>query len=283
MTNYRIIERDRTDALGEGLFWSVREQALYWTDIIGHRINRLTHETVETWTLSEPVGWVIERRDHPGLIAGLKSGFHHLALSPLGLDPIGDPEPERPDNRLNDAKADARGRIWAGSKDDRDIDASGALYRLDADHTWTRMDDGYGVTNGPAFALDGRTMFHTDSAARTVYRFDLTDDGSIANKRAFIVFEQDWGYPDGMTVDAEGGLWIAHWGGGRVSRFDEQGRMERSIVLPASQTTNCCFAGQHLDRMFVTSAATGVNEAQGGALFEIDPGVRGLPPHLYAG
>ncbi len=121
-------------------------------------------------------------------------------------------------------------------------------------------------------------MFHTDSAARTVYRFDLTDDGSIANKRAFIVFEQDWGYPDGMTVDAEGGLWIAHWGGGRVSRFDEQGRMERSIVLPASQTTNCCFAGQHLDRMFVTSAATGVDEAQGGALFESTLACAVCPP-----
>lgn len=283
MTNYQIIERDRRDALGEGLFWSVREQALYWTDIIGRRVNRLTVDNVETWILPEAVGWVIERRDHPGLIAGLKSGFHHLALSPLGLDLIGNPEPERPDNRLNDAKADTHGRIWAGSKDDRDVDASGALYRLDADHTWTRMDDGYGVTNGPAFGLDGRTMFHTDSAARTVYRFDLSDGGSIENKRPFIVFQDDWGYPDGMTVDAEGGLWVAHWGGGRVSRFDDQGRMERSIPLPASQTTNCCFAGADLDRMFVTSAADGVDEPDGGSLFEVDPGVRGLAPNLYAG
>jgi sugar lactone lactonase YvrE len=155
---------------------------------------------------------------------------------------------------------------------------------LDPGLTWTRHDQGYGVTNGPTFSPDGATVYHTDSLDRTVFAFDLTDDGALTNKRLFLRFEDSWGYPDGMCTDADGGIWIAHWGGSRVSRFSPDGRLDRSIALPASQVTSCAFAGPQMDRMFVTSAAVRVeSEPLAGALFEVESGTRGFAPMLFAG
>ena len=286
VSDHRIVNGDRRNVLGEGLMWSPRRNTLFWVDILGQQLYAYHPGSgrIGEIPMPERIGWAIERRDHDGLVIGLKSGFALLNLEDKTITPIGNPEPDRPFNRLNDAGVDRFGRIWAGSKDDRDDEATGALYRLDPDFTWSRHDDGYGVTNGPAFSVDGATLFHTDSAQRTVFAFTLRDDGELTDKRVFLRFEDEWGYPDGMAVDRDGGLWIAHWGGGRVSRFDPGGKLERSIPLPASQISNGVFAGQALDRMFVTSAATGTtDEPFAGALFEVDPGVVGVETGLFAG
>jgi len=266
--------------------WSPRRQILFWVDIMAPALRAYDPATgrVQSWEMPEKLGWVIERQDRDDFIIGLRSGFAHLALEPFRIDHIGDPEPERPANRLNDAKADHAGRIWAGSKHDADEAATGALYRLDPDFTWSRHDDGYQVTNGPTFSPDARTIYHTDSGSRSVYAFNLDPEGNLSNKRLLVKFPDDWGYPDGMTTDVSGALWIAHWGGGRVSRFRSDGTFDRSIALPASQISNCAFAGPNLDRMFVTSAANGVTgEPLAGTLFEIDPQVTGLPQHCFGG
>lgn len=287
MTDVRIIERgDLRDALGEGLLWSAREQAVYWTDILAPALNRLTLATgkVDRWAMPERIGWVIERREHPGLIAGFQSGFAILSLDPLGIVPLADPEPDLPDNRLNDAKADARGRIFAGSMPVGADRPTGGFYRFDPDHSVHRLDDGYTVANGPAISPDGAWLYHTDTVPGIVYRFAIQDDGELGPRAEYICFEREWGRPDGMTVDAEGGLWIASWGGSRVTRFSPEGKVERSIAVPASQITNVCFAGDALDRMFITSARDGrEDEPAAGCLFEVDPGVRGLAPHQFAG
>jgi D-xylonolactonase len=274
------------DELGEGLLWSARENALYWTDILTPALNRLSLQDgqVQRWTMPEPIGWVIERSAGSGLIAGFMSGFAELDLAPLAVRPIVNPHPDVPDNRLNDAKADAQGRIWAGSMPFGADRPSGKLYRLDPDHSLHEMDHGYHVANGPAFSPDQRRLYHTDTVRGLVYRFALHPDGSLGARENFIAFEQDWGKPDGMTVDAQGHLWIAHWGGSRISRFSPDGALEHSIPLPAVQITNVCFAGEKLDRMFVTSAATGGLDAPNGCLFEIlAPGVTGLPPGCFGG
>jgi sugar lactone lactonase YvrE len=272
--------------LGEGPVWSQRRDALLWVDILAPALRSLdlSSGAITTWDMPEKIGWAIERVDDTGFIIGLKSGFARLDIDTLRIDRIGHPESDRPENRLNDAKVDRAGRIWAGTMDDREIAASGALYRLDPDLCWTRHDDGYRVTNGPTFSPDGATLYHTDSLTRTVFAFDLTDAGSLLNKRIFLRFEDSWGYPDGMCTDTDGGVWIAHWGGGRVSRFSPDGRLDRSIALPAAQITNCVFAGADLDRMFVTSAAVGVeDDPLAGALFEVESGARGIAPTLFAG
>lgn len=282
----RVIERDVRDRLGEGLMWSPARQRLYWVDIQAPALHwlDLTHGAIGGIAMPEAIGWAIERTGGQDLVVGLKSGFAFLDPDTGRLSPIGDPEPERPHNRLNDAKADRWGRIWAGSKDDRDTDASGALYRLDPNLTWSRHDDGYGVTNGPTFSLDGRTLYHTDSPERTVYAFTLSEDGLLSDKRTFLTFEEEWGYPDGMTTDDAGGIWIAHWGGARISRFHPDGGLDRTIALPATNITNICFAGPRLDRMFVTSSCQDVEgEPLAGALFEVEADARGLPAGMFGG
>jgi sugar lactone lactonase YvrE len=283
---YRVIDRATRDRLGEGPAWSVRRGALFWVDILAPALRSLdlASGAVTSWDMPEKIGWAVECAGHDGFIIGLKSGFARLDLETLRIDRIGHPQADRPHNRLNDAKVDRAGRIWAGTMDDREVEASGALYRLDSTLTWTRHDEGYGVTNGPTFSPDGTTVYHTDSLDRTVFAFDLTDEGTLIDKRLFLRFDDSWGYPDGMCTDADGGVWIAHWGGGRVSRFSPDGRLDRSITLPASQITSCTFAGPDLDRMFVTSAAVGVEaEPLAGALFEVDSGTRGIAPTLFAG
>ena len=285
MTRWRVIERDLRDTLGEGTLWSARDKALYWTDILAPALNRLSlaDGRIERWVMPEPLGWVAERAGG-GFIAGFQSGFARLSLDPLAIDPIGNPEPDLPGNRMNDGKADAAGHIWCGTMDMAEEADSGALYRLDPDGRWAKMDGGYGVPNGPAFSPCGRWLYHSDTAKRIMYRFARTEEGGLADREPFIHFSEEDGYPDGMTVDAEGHLWVAHWGGGRISRFTPEGKLDRAIALPARQVTNISFAGPDLDRMFVTSAAIGLPASEyDGALFEVDAGVRGLPTPLFAG
>lgn len=281
----RIVPGSGRAILGEGPIWSARHDAVFWVDILGRRVRRLSLATgeVTAWDMPEPIGWLIERADRDDFIAGLATGFVKLSLDPVSIRAIVDPEPDRIENRMNDAKADPAGRIWAGTMPFSCEGASGSFYRLDPDFTVARVDGPYTIPNGPAMAPDGRSLFHTDSKLSTVFRFAVNDDGSLGPRAPHIVFPAEWGSPDGMTLDADGGLWIAHWGTGQVSRFDPTGARERSIALPASQITSMTFAGPALDRMFVTSAADGVEEADAGALFEVDPGCRGLPTLPFGG
>lgn len=279
---YSIVSRPHRDELGEGPHWSPAQGVLWWVDIFGQAVSRLSlaDGRVDRFAVPERIGWVIARADRGDLLAGFRSGIAALTLDPLVVTPLVRPEPDRPHNRLNDAKRDAAGRIWFGSKDDRDESASGALYSLEPDGRVVRHDDGYRVTNGPAFSPAGDRLYHTDSGRGCVYCYPLRDDGTLGPRRSFITFPPEWGVPDGMTTDRDGCLWIAHWGGGCLSRFDPDGRRMQSIALPASNITSCAFAGDALDRLFVTSAAVGTtDEPHAGALFEVEVDTPGLPVH----
>ncbi len=282
---YRIVSRDRCDQLGEGPLWSPDTGALFWVDIIGHRLNRLVlaDDAVSSWDVGEMIGWVIERRGRSGFIAGLASGIAELEIEPLAIRHMVNPEPGRSENRLNDAKADGRGRIFAGTMALGMKQPTGNLWRLDPDGSVTQVDSGITIANGPAISPDGRWLFHTDSAARRIDRFPMHDDGSLGPKALWREFDRSEGHPDGMTFDSDGGLWVACWGAGRVVRLAPKGAIDTAIALPASQISSCAFAGAGLDRLFVTSAADGVDEPHGGALFEVETGRTGLLPHLYRG
>jgi xylono-1,5-lactonase len=286
MLSYRVVERDQRDLLGEGPLWSSRDNALYWVDILAPALHRLSlgDDSSCSWRMPELIGWVIERANAPGFIAGLQGGFAELTLDPFRIRLIADPEPHLPENRLNDAKADSLGRIWAGSMSVNADVPSGGLYRFDANHSVTSMDGGYVIANGPAFSPAHDYIYHTDSGRGLVYRFVLNSDGTLGERVVFLKFEAGWGKPDGMTVDVEGALWIAHWGAARVSRFTPDGEVDRVIHLPTAQPTSCTFAGRNLDRMFVTSASIdNERDPLAGALFEVDPGIRGFPPGQFAG
>ncbi len=286
----RVIARPERDTLGEGLLWSARDKALYWTDIIGCKLWRLNlgDDRIQHWDMPETIGWIIERA-RGGFVVGLQSGFWALTLEPFQLTPIANPHPERPHNRLNDAKADAAGRIWAGSmlRSPLPVDqwpAAGGLYRLDPDGRVSRHDDGLTIANGPAISRDGGTLFHTDSRAGTVYRFPLHADGSLGARSVHLQFDVRSGAPDGMTSDADDGLWIAFYNGARVARYHADASLDRTIALPTPQITNVCFGGAGLDRMFVTSAGDGrPDDPLAGALFELESGATGLPACQFDG
>lgn len=290
MTPVRIVPRENRDILGEGLLWSARESALFWTDILGRKLWRmsLTDDEISQWEMPEAIGWIIERA-RGGFIVGLASGFYRLDLEPFRLELIANPQPERPGNRLNDAKADAHGRIWAGSmpfmeQPSTNWPASGALYRLDHDGAVSRHDDGITIANGPAFSPDSTALYHTDSRIGQVWKFALRADGTLGPREQHLQFDGTSGSPDGMTCDREGGLWIAFYGGSKVARFRPDGTLDREIALPTPQITNVCFAGEDLSRMFVTSAADGrPDDPLAGALFEVDAGAIGAPPNQYLG
>jgi sugar lactone lactonase YvrE len=285
MSHVRVIEAAGRCRLGEGPLWSVREQALYWVDILGQTAHRLrvADGEVTHWPMPEIIAWLIERESAPGFVAGLTRDVVFLTLEPVSIVPLARPESQREDHRLNDAKADAAGRLWCGTMPVGGDRETGALFRVDADGSLSHWDGGYRVTNGPAFSPDGRYLYHTDSIGGTVFRFALGTDGAITDRQPFIRFAPGSGVPDGMTVDADGGLWIAVWGGSRVCRYTPDGRLDRSIALPASQITSCAFGGPRLDRLYVTSASEGVVEPYAGALFEIDVDTVGLPAHRFAG
>lgn len=276
--------------LGEGPVWVEREAALYWVDIKAPLIWRLDYESqyFEHWTPPFRI-CSIAPREEGGFVAGTERGFALIDLAANRYEIVARPEIERPRNRFNDGKIDRAGRFWAGTMDDAEREATGALYRLDPDLRWERIDDGYGVANGPAFSPDGRRMYHSDSAARTIYLFDLDEAGRAGNKRLFARFEAEDGYPDGMTVDAEGCLWVAFWDGWCVRRLAPDGERIGALPLPVQRPTSCAFGGPDLDRLFITSATVGLAENHlamqpfAGGLFVALPGVRGVPGGSFAG
>jgi sugar lactone lactonase YvrE len=276
--------------LGEGPVWDARDGAVWFVDIERPAIHRyrLADGDRASWTPPYRVT-ALWPRAAGGFIAHSERGFLVADPAEGRYELFHETEPQLPGNRSNDGKIDPAGRFWSGTMDDAKQAASGALYRLDPDRQVRRIDDGYRITNGPAFSPDGRTMYHTDTVRRTVYAFDLAPDGSVSNKRVFLAFgDETTGNPDGMNVDAEGGLWIAFWGGWAVRRYSPGGELLEERRVPAAQVTSVVFAGDGLDRMFVTSAAVDLDKRgehrQAGGLFEVAaPGVAGLALPLFEG
>lgn len=277
--------------LGESPLWDTTSRVLYWVDIKRREVHRLDPATGRDtrWPTPEVVGSLAVRAAG-GLVVALRSGFHFLDLDTGAVTPIARPEPDRPENRFNDGKPDRRGRFWAGSMHDPETAPTGALYRLDADLSCHRMVDGLVCSNALCWSPDGRTMYHADTARRTVWAWDSDPErGEIANRRIFLRLDGEEGAPDGATVDAEGFVWLAHWGGWRLSRHDPTGRAERVIRLPVQCPTCPAFGGPDLDVLYLTSATIGLAAADlarqpwAGGILALDPRARGLPEARFPG
>lgn len=274
--------------LGEGPVWAAAENALYWTDIEGRRVHRrgFADGTLSQWTAPMRIGSLAPRKGG-GFVAGTDQGLFFADPARNLYDPIANPEPDLPDNRFNDGKTDRAGRFWAGTMDGTEKAAQGSLYRLDPDLTLARVDEGYSVTNGPAFSPDGRTMYHNDSGRQVTWAFDLNETGNASNRRPFARYTEGDGYPDGMTVDAEGCLWIAFWDGWCLRRYSPEGELLEVLQVPFARPTSCVFGGPELDHLFITSASRDLNEAdlasqpEAGGLFVAKPGVKGLAEALF--
>lgn len=278
--------------LGEGVCWSPSQQALYWVDIYGQRLHRWRagDGARRSWDFDDTISTVCESADGQGLVVTLR---HDIArfdpLRPAAPVLLHRPPEEPPGNRFNDGKCDRLGHFWAGTMDFDCRAPTGALYRLGSDGRVKRHLLGFPVTNGPAWSADGRTMWVNDTVGRTVHAFDVDlASGRLSNPRPWLRLADGDGLPDGMTTDAEGRLWICHWGGGCVSAHDPRdGRELERITLPVSQVTNCCFGGSDYRTLFITSARHALTQAQlqheplAGALFAAAMSVPGRAAGLY--
>lgn len=279
---------DVKTTLGEGPLWDVGQARLYFIDSFDGRVFRTTADGRElrAWDVPQKIGSMALRRDGSGAVLSLQRGFHLLDFKTGEVSLIHDPEPDLPNNRINDGKVDPQGRFVAGSMDTMEEGANGALYSLSTDFKVTKLDKNIVCSNGPCWSPDGRTFYFADTWSGEIWAYDYDlATGGVSNRRTFAkVDTSGGGAADGSTVDAEGFLWNALVYDGKLVRYAPDGSVDRVIDMPVKKVTSVMFGGPNLDILYVTSMAKpplprfpgdGVLR---GSLFAIyDLGIRGLP------
>ena len=277
--------------LGEGLIWDHYQNLLLMTDITNKNLISINidQEIFKIWRMPEKIGWVLLTDKLNLYIVGLETGialfnteneFHPKMLN--------QDFPYYPECRLNDACTDALGRIWYGSMNDCDeTREDGQLASISYDQLPKIHDSGFTVTNGPLISPENTHLFLNDTLKGIVYQYDFSlISGEISNRRVFMSFHPDQGYPDGMCFDIEGNIWIAMWGAARVLKVDPLGNILKVYNIPAPNVSNICFGGVNLDRLFISSATIGLEEKNtntllhSGFVFELkNHGTRGIKSH----
>jgi sugar lactone lactonase YvrE len=284
--------------LGEGPTWDAKAQTLYWVDILEKRVHYHRGDENGFIQLDEIPGCLAPCKDNTLLIAAQAS---FLTLEPFyqRFDKLSASTQDKPataktivlasitepvNNRFNDGKCDPIGRFLAGTMDMDGEAPNGALYSFNGKAV-TRLLDGIRISNGLAWSPDYKTFYYIDTPTRQVKAFDYDlSTGQIANPRVVITVPETFGWPDGMTSDTEGNLWIAMWGGAQVTRWDPQaGELLEQIALPAKNVTSCAFGGENLNELYITSAHTGLDKADltayrhSGSLMQVKTKVEGMP------
>ncbi len=280
--------------LSEGPRWHAEREELLWVDILGSKFHRgaigpnnaLAH--VSTVTIDRHVGAVA-----PALGGGyvLAAGQGFLFLDDAGIHELAQPEAGHSEVRMNDGACDRTGRFWAGTMAYDESAGAGVLYRLELDGTATPVLRGLSISNGIGWSPDDTTMYLADSGSGDVHAFDFEQrNGEVTNRRTVIHIEGSGSAPDGLTVDEEGGIWVALWDGGAIRRYRSDGTLLATVRIPVDRPTSCAFGGRDLGSLFVTTARVGLDEAtlarqpDAGRVFRIDGlGVRGSPCLSYRG
>jgi sugar lactone lactonase YvrE len=278
--------------LCEGPIWDARIGALVWVDIplgVVHHLEVATGADVVVREIGSPVG-CLALRDSGGYVVATERGVAVADDGWRSFEAIADLPGQAASTRTNDGACDPWGCFWVGTTAQDDRPGAAALYRLTADRTVNQMLDGVSVSNGIDWAPDASAMYYADSGNGRVDVFDVDpSDGHISSRRALLEIELPGAVPDGLTVDAEGFLWVALWDGGRVRRYTPDGRLDREVLLPVDRATSVAFGGPSLDALYVTTARYGLPAAAlerqplAGSVFVHDPGVHGRPPNAWAG
>jgi sugar lactone lactonase YvrE/DNA-binding IclR family transcriptional regulator len=290
-TEVRCVSQVRS-LLGEGPMWSPRDNALYWVDIFTPSVHRYDAATgADSETPLGTMASLVVPKASGGLLVATPGGLMALDLSTRRLTPFCHPEAGRPNVRYNDGKCDRRGRLWVGSMDMGAAANRGHLFCVEGNGSWRQVDTGFTVPNGMGWSPDNRSMYLTDTYRQTIYRYDFDlASGTVGNRQALITIPASDGKPDGLTVDDQGCLWVALWDAWQIARYSPDGQLMQRVRVPVPRPTSCCFGGDNLDTLFITSASLRLDEAQlasaplSGSLFALSlPDARGLPEATFAG
>ena len=281
--------------LGEGAIWNSETQQLYFIDIEGKNLFVYEEGTQISavsprnqkfikYHVGERIGTVVPTNDPNQVIIPLQNGIFEFDLTSRKKTLFSNPEEHIESNRMNDGKCDPAGRLWVGSMHLEQAKGAASLYKIEPDGTHEKMIDSVTISNGIVWSLDEKTMYYIDTPTGKVQAFDYEKaTGNISNGRTACVIPESLGYPDGMTIDAEGMLWIALWNGNAVTRWNPTtGKMIQKIEVPAHNVSSCAFGGENLETLFITSARVDMTEEElekmplSGNVFAVKPGVRGV-------
>jgi len=286
--------------VGESPYWSQREGALYWVDIVGKRLLRrcfAASAETESWVFDDLVCAVAERRHAPGVVLAQRHALTYFDPADdaqevfLGFGALGETI------RANDGRCDPAGRFWLGTMQNNIAadgtpqpltDRSGHLYSVTANGVMADHLDGIGIPNGLAWSPDGMTLYLADTVDERIDAFAFDPDTGTLGDRRVLVAPGDPGGPDGASVDVDGCLWVARWGGGCLIRYTPDGRVDRGLELPIRNPSACAFGGSDHRTLFVTSATFDLRPDQrhpselDGAVLAVDVGVEGIPAHAFA-
>lgn len=276
--------------LGEGPCWDTDQQCLYWVDILNHSLHVFDYQT-KRMSVSQVGDYVsaVSLCESGRLLISPKEGLSFFDLKSGLKEFIQHPEKSHPTHRYNDGKVDPAGRLWIGSMELSAKANQAALYCLYPDQTIDKKLDNVTISNGLAWSSDLQTLYFIDTPTQEIVAFRYhVDTGEIQNRKVAFKISEDEGSPDGMTIDAEGMLWVCHWGGGKVSRWDPVlGKRLDEVTVPVSNVTCCTFGGPELSELFITTARDGLSDEQlekeplAGGLFHIQADTKGTPSFKF--
>lgn len=278
--------------LGETPIWVPEEKALYWVDIGSHTVYRVEPATAASVSFKPdmPVRGLC-RRKTGGWLLITDAGLAFWDRQSKTCEFIADPFAGNPDIQFNDGMIDRQGRLIVGSFNSVRLDApDGSLFRLDADRSLHELDKNLVLSNGIAVSPNGRTLYVSEMFANKITAYDYEPEtGAASNRRVFVEIPKEAGMPDGLTVDSQGFVWAAHWGGWRVARYDPAGKLEREIRVPVELVTCIGFGGENLDELYITTAWYNLSDRQrkeqplAGDLFRIKTDIKGIAEPGFAG
>jgi sugar lactone lactonase YvrE len=271
----------------------VDRSTICWIDVIAgfiHQYNTLSHQH-KTISVGQMIGCICQSADG-NFIAGIKNGIAKIDRETGNIEMLAHPEKHIPGNRFNDGRCDPAGRFWAGTMALTEEEGAGNLYMMDHKGIVSKKIEGVSISNGLAWSADHKTLYYIDTPTQRVvaFNFDISN-GHISNESVIITIPGEDGSPDGMTIDLDGMLWIAHWGGWQISRWDPAtGKKLGNIKLPVSKVTSCTFGGETLEDLYITTASIDLSEKElkeqplAGFLFVVrNCGYKGRKPVVFGG
>ncbi|NNE76969.1 MAG: SMP-30/gluconolactonase/LRE family protein [Pricia sp.] len=277
---------DTKSILAEGPVWDWKKQSLFWVDIEGRKLHRYqpVNKQYTEWSFKEMIGAAVPTEDGCWLLA-LEKGLALFDLELENLAPCNVLENSNAKMRYNDGKVGPNGSFYIGSMHKEFIPESGNLYQVTPDLNAQVEIPKTTISNGLAWSADEKTLYFSDSAAHEICTYDVdSKSGSLSHKKSIITFPESYGSSDGLCIDQEGMLWVAHWGGHCIRRWDPETReVLKTIQVDAPHVTSCCFGGKNLDTLYITTARSGLDEKQlqnyplSGGIFFYRPEVKGTP------